>query len=190
MEQWPAPFSSKCNFFGENIFGNKKNFFLRGKKFVFLKKILKKKFWTKLGNISFFNLMVPYFDSNRIFSGKITILSYKTIFGPAFSIISENLVEQFFRKFQKTVILCKNGHFLARLAKIGQNENFYSRAIFYPYCPPTSCGNSEKSLERFPRSIRYIHPSIHSYIHTYKGDLIEPVAFAVSIIIIVIFFLL
>ena len=42
-------------------------------------------------------------------------------------------MEQFFLKFQKTVILGQNGHFLARLAKIGQNENFYKksgRAIF------------------------------------------------------------
>jgi hypothetical protein len=100
--------------------------------------------------------MITYFDTNRLFSDKITILSYKTIFGPAFNLISENLVEQFVLKLKKTVILGQNGHFLARLAKIGQNENFYKksgRAIFYPYCPPTSCQVSEKSLERFPRSI-------------------------------------
>ena len=130
---------------------------------------MKKKIWKKFGFFLFFNIMITYFDSNRIFSDKITILSYKTIFGPAFSLISENLVEQFFLKFQKTVILGQNGHFLARLAKIGQNENFYKksgRAIFYPYCPPTSCRVSEKSLERFPRSIRYIHPYIHTSIHT------------------------
>ena len=30
-----------------------------------------------------------------------------------------------FRKFPKTVILGQNGHFLARWAKIGLNENFY-----------------------------------------------------------------
>ena len=76
------------------------------------------------------------------------------------------------------MILGQNGHFLAHLAKICQNENFYQksgRAIFYPYyCPPTLCQVSEKSVERFPRSIRYIHPS--------KGETIEPVAFAGSII--------
>ena len=89
-------------------------------------------------------------------------------------------MERIFRKFQKTAILGQNGHFSAHLAKIDQNEKFYQksgRAIFYPYCPPTSCQISEKSLERFPRSIRYIHP----YIHTYKGETIEPVAFAGSI---------
>ena len=48
-------------------------------------------------------------------------------------------MEQFFRKFQKHVILGQNGHFLARLAKIGQNENFYQksgRAIFLPLLSP------------------------------------------------------
>ena len=55
------------------------------------------------------------------------MISYKTIFGPAFNVISENLAEQFFRKSQKTVILGQNGHFLARLAKISQNENFYRK---------------------------------------------------------------
>ena len=40
-----------------------------------------------------------------------------------------------------------------------------SRAVFYPYGPPTSCRVSEKSKERFPRSIRYIRTSIHTYIH-------------------------
>ena len=64
--------------------------------------------------------------------------------------------------------------------KSAKMRNFIkNRAVlfFYPYCPPTSCHVSEKSLERFPRSIRYIHP----YIHPYKGDPIEPVAFAGSI---------
>ena len=103
----------------------------------------------------------------------MTILSYKTNF------------RKFVRvDFSQSPKNCDFGHFLARLAKIGQNENFYQksgRAIFYPYCPPTSCQVSEKSLERFPRSIRCIHPYIHTYIHTYKGDPIEPVAFAGSI---------
>ena len=69
----------------------------------------------------------------------MTILSYKTIFGPTFSAILENLLEPFFRKVPKTAILAKNGHFLARLAKIGQNENFSQksgRAIFLPLLSP------------------------------------------------------
>ena len=54
----------------------------------------------------------------------MTILSYKTIFGPTFSAIIENLLVPFFRNVPKTAILAKNGHFLAHLAKFGQNENF------------------------------------------------------------------
>ena len=54
----------------------------------------------------------------------MTILSYKTIFGPTFSAILENLFEQFFRNVPKTAILTKNGHFFARWAKFWQNENF------------------------------------------------------------------
>ena len=63
--------------------------------------------------------------------------------------------------------------------KSAKMRNFIkNRAVlfFYPYCPPTSCQVSEKSLERFPRSIRYAR----TYEHTDKGDIIEPVAFAGS----------
>ena len=70
-----------------------------------------KKYLEKNWKFYFFKLMVPYFHSNRFFSGKITILSYKTLFGSPSGVISENLMEQFFRKFQKTVISGKNGHF-------------------------------------------------------------------------------
>ena len=48
-------------------------------------------------------------------------------------------MEQFFRKLKKTVILSQNGHFLALLAKMGQNENFYKksgRAIFFTLIVP------------------------------------------------------
>ena len=89
---------------------------------------------------------------------KISIAHKRKECGGQSDVKQTNLAEQFFRKFQKHVILGQNGHFLARLAKIGKNENFYQksgRAIFYPYCPPTSCRVSEKLLERFPRSIRY-----------------------------------
>ena len=55
----------------------------------------------------------------RIFSGKMTILSYKTIFGPTLSAILEKLLELFFHKVPKTAILGQNGHFLAHLAKFG-----------------------------------------------------------------------
>ena len=69
----------------------------------------------------------------------MTILSCKTIFGLTFGVILENLLESFFfRKVRKTPILGQNVHFLARLAKFGQNENFFQkRALlsFYSYYP-------------------------------------------------------
>ena len=89
--------------------------------------------------MSIFSILWSHILTQIDFSGKITILSYKTIFGPTYSVISGILVEQFFRKFQKLVILGQNGHFLARLAKIGQNEEFYQksgRAIFLPLLSP------------------------------------------------------
>ena len=129
-----------------------------------MKKIFLEKFREKKILSIFFNIMITYFDSNRIFSDKITILSYKTIFGPAFSLISENSVKQFFSNSKKTVILGQNGHFLARLSKIGQNENFYKksgRAIFYPYCPP----NFMPSFRKIVGAVSEIN-SLHTYIRT------------------------
>ena len=66
----------------------------------------------------------------------MTILSCKTIFGLTFSAILENLLEVVFSQSPKN---CVFGHFLARLAKIGQNKNFYKkwgRAIFLPLLSP------------------------------------------------------
>ena len=69
------------------------------------------------------------------FLGKITILICKTIFGLTFSSILENLLESFLAKSQKLWFW----HFSARLAKIGQNENFYQKsghAIFLHLLSP------------------------------------------------------
>ena len=102
---------------------------------------------------------------HSIFSDKITILSYKTIFGPAFSLISENLVEQFLLKFQKTVIFGQNGHFLAHLAKIGHNENFYQksgRAIFFPLLSPNFMPSFRKIVGAVSE-INSLHPNEHPY---------------------------
>ena len=74
-----------------------------------------------------------------MFSSKMTIYPIKLFFGPTFSAILENLLEPFFRKVPKTAILAKNGHFLARLARFGQNENFSQKkdsAIFLPLLSP------------------------------------------------------
>ena len=91
---------------------------------------MRNNFWENFGIFffDFLNNINAKCGQQSNFLDKITILSYKTIFGPAFSLISENLVEKFFLKFQKTVIWGKNGHFLARLAKISQNENFYQKS--------------------------------------------------------------
>ena len=83
--------------------------------------------------------IAPNQAQNRIFSGKMTIQSYQIIFGPTFSAILENLLELFFRNVPKTAILAKNGHFFARQAKFGQNENFSQKsgsAIFLPLLSP------------------------------------------------------
>ena len=91
-------------------------------KFWKKKKIEKKNFLEKNfvgqivqigGHFVQIGLMDQIWHQNRIFSGKMTILSYKTIFGPTFSAILENLFELFFRNVQKTAILAKNGPFLA-----------------------------------------------------------------------------
>ena len=107
----------------------------------------------------------------------MTFLSCKTIFGLTLSAILENLLESFFRKVPKAVILAIIWHFCPKSDKIRIFIKNRDVLFFYPYCPPTSCRVSEKSLEWFPRSIRYIHPSIHPS----KGETIEPVAFAGSI---------
>ena len=83
-----------------------------------------------------------------------------------FSAIWENVLESFFRKVPKTVILAIFCHVWPKSAKMRIFIKNRAVLFFYPYCPPTSCQVWEKSVERFPRSIRYIHPSIHPSIHT------------------------
>ena len=104
--------------------------FLRGKKFICFLKKNGKKIGQNLESFLFviFSLLWSHIFTQIQFFGQITILSCKTIIGPAFSVILENLVEQFLRKFPKTVILGRNGYFLAHLAKIGKNENFYKKS--------------------------------------------------------------
>ena len=101
----------------------------------------------------------------------MTILLYK-YFGSAFSVISENLVEQFFLKFRKTLILGQNGHFSAHLAKIGQNEKFYQksgRAIFLPLLSP----NFMPSFRKIGGAVSEIN-SLLTKIHTYIRTKVKP----------------
>ena len=101
----------------------------------------------------------------------MTILSYKTIFGLTFSAISENLLESFFHKFFTSPKNCEFGHFLARLAKIGQNENFYKksgRAIFFTLIVPQLHAKFQKNRQSGFRDqfVRSEHPNIRTSEHT------------------------
>ena len=132
-----------------------------------MEKIWKKNFFKFF--LSIFSILWSHILTQIDFSGKITILSYKTIFGPTYSVISGKLVEQFFRKFQKTVILGQNGHFLARLAKIGQNEKFYQksgRPIFLPLLSPNFMPSFRKIVGAVSE-INSLRTHIHTYIRTY-----------------------
>ena len=107
----------------------------------------------------------------------MTILTCKTIFGLTFSAISENLLESFFRKVPKTVAI------LARLAKIGQNENFYKksgRAIFLPLLSPNFMPSFRKIVGAVSE-INSLRTHERTDERTNKGEIIEPVAFAGSI---------
>ena len=108
----------------------------------------------------------------------MTILSYKTIFGPTFSAILENLLEPFFRNVPKTAILAKNGHFFARWAKFGQNENFSQKkgsAIFLPLLSP----NFMPSIRKIVGAVSEIN-SLLTNGRMDKGDIIEPFALLVQ----------
>ena len=83
---------------------------------------------------------------------------YKTIFGATFSLVSENLVEQFFAS-----------------SKIFSKKS--DCAMFLPLLSPNFMPIFRKSLERFSISIWYTHNA-----RTDKGDITEPVAFAGSIL--------
>ena len=68
---------------------------------------------------------------------------------------------------KKHVILGQNGHFLARLAKIGQNEKFYQksgRAIFLPLLSPNFMPSFRKivgAVSEINSLLTYIHTSAH-----------------------------
>ena len=97
----------------------------------------------------------------------MTILSCKTIFGLTFSAILENLLEAFFLQSPKN---CDFGHFLARLAKISQNENFYKfRAVlFFTLIVPQLHAEFQKNRwSRFrDQFITSKHTSEHTSKHT------------------------
>ena len=63
-------------------------------------------------------------------------------------------------------------HFRTNLGKLRIFLKKRALLSFYPYCPSTSCEVLEKSLERFPRSIR----DERTDGRTHEGDIVEPVA--------------
>ena len=174
---------------GKIFWGTKKKFFFRGKKFFggknefFWKKNEKKNFGKILEKnffFDFFNIIVPYFDSNRIFQAKSLSYNIKLLLGLLLVQFQKIWWNRFYANSKKLWFWAKMAIFQHIWPKSAKMRNFIkNRAVlfFYPYCPPTSCQVSEKSFERFPRSIRYVH----TYIHTDKGETIEPVAFAGSI---------
>ena len=85
----------------------------------------------------------------------------------------------FFTKSQKLWF----GHFLAHLAKIGQNDNFYKKsghAIFLPLLSPNFMPSFRKILDAVSE-INSLQKSGRTNWRMDKGDITEPVAFAGSI---------
>ena len=101
----------------------------------------------------------------------------KTIFGLTFNSILENLLESFFRKVPKTVILAIFWHVWPKSAKMRIFSKNRAMLFFTLIVPQLQAEFQKKSLERFPRSIRYGR----THTRTHKSDITEPVAFAGSI---------
>ena len=97
----------------------------------------------------------------------MTILSYKTIFGLTFSAISENLLESFFRKVPKTVILAIFWHVWPKLAKM--RIFIKNRAVlFFTLIVPQLHAEFQKNrLGGFQdQFVTYIRTYIRAYIRT------------------------
>ena len=134
------------------------NFFFRGRGNYFFgknrKNVIFFSFFARIVRFNNLTQISPYKAQNLIFSGKMTILSYKTTFGPTFSAILENLLEPFFAKSQKLRFWPKMSIFWHVWPNSGKMRIFLKkRALlsFYPYCSLNFMPSFGKSLERFPR---------------------------------------
>ena len=100
--------------------------------------------------------------NNHIFTllltGKMLILSYKTIFGPTYCNLKK-MVKQFFRKFPTTVICAIFWHFWP---KFGQNENFSQKSVHAIFLPSLS-PNFMPSLRKIVRAVYQMTYSLHTY---------------------------
>ena len=168
----PAPFGSLSAIFWGKIFFGTKNFsFFEGEKIVFLKKNEKKIF----GKISekkfffrFFQYYSPIFWLKSNFFRQNLSYNIKLLLGLILVQFEKIWWNRFFANSKKLWFWAKMTIFRHIWPKSAKMRFFIkNRAVlfFYPYCPPTSCQVSKKSLERFPRSIRYIHPNIHTCEH-------------------------
>ena len=141
------------------------SFFEKKMKKKILEKFRKKNFF-----FDFFNIIVPYFDSNRFFQAKSLSYNIKLLLGLLLVQFQKIWWNRFFANSKKLWFWAKMAIFRHIWPKSAKMRNFIkNRAVlfFYPYCPPTSCQVSEKSLERFLRSIRYIHNNNNNNIYIY-----------------------
>ena len=110
----------------------------------------------------------------------MTIISYKLFLGLLLVQLQKICLESFFRKVPKTVILAIFWHVWPKSAKMRIFIKKLGRAIFLPLLSPNFMSSFRKIVGAVSE-INSLHTSIHPYIHTYKGDPIEPVDFAGSI---------
>ena len=103
----------------------------------------------------------------------MTILSCKTIFGLTFSAILKNLLESFFRKVPKTVILAIFWHVCSKSAIMGIFIKNRAVLFFTLFVPQLHAKFHKNRWSGF-------RDQFVTHGRTDKGDITEPVAFAGS----------
>ena len=114
----------------------------------------------------------------------MTILSCKTIFGLTFSANLEKLLESFFRKVSKTVISAIFWHVWPKSAKMRIFIKIRSLLFFTLIAPQL---HAEFQKNRWSGFRDQFVTDAWTDARTHKGDITEPVAFAGSIIVPLIF---
>ena len=145
--------SALSEFFRENFLGT---IFGREKIHFFKKK------YNKIGK-TFFSLIFSILWSRVLtqidfFQAKSLSYNNKILLGLLLVQLQRIWWNRFYANSNKLWFWAKMAIFQHIWPKSVEMRNFIkNRAVlfFYPYCPPTSCQVSEKSVERFPRSIRY-----------------------------------
>ena len=139
----------------------------------------KLRFWPKM---AIFGLIWPNLAPKRIFSGKMTILSYKTIFGPTSIAFIENLLQAFFRNVPKTVILEKMVIFWHVRPNLGKMRIFLNKGFCYLFT--LIVPQLHAKFRENPWSGFWDQFVTHARTDrcTNKGNIIEPVASLVQYI--------